>query len=113
MSTQTVATPPVPASFRYVQNLNTDVGMRVAAFTGRFVSGPLTLPDDVVRELGRDRARGDVLSDALVDAAFAGGWARRLHGLVDQALDHGIDSGADAPPELVALFEHLDAEPDW
>jgi hypothetical protein len=114
MSTQTITTAdPIPASFRYFQNLNTAVGVRVAAFTGRFVSGSLTLPDDVARELGRDRARGDVLSDALVDAAFAGGWSRRLHGMVDQALDHGIDSVADAPPELVALFEHLDAQPDW
>ena len=35
-------------------------------------------------------SRGDVLSDALVEAAFAEDWACRLHGLVDQALDHGI-----------------------
>jgi hypothetical protein len=113
MTILTIAVPPIPASFRYAQNLDTDVGARVAAFIGRFVPGSLALPDDVVRELGRDRARGDHLSDALVEAAFAGGWTRRLHSLVDQGLDHGIASVADAPPELVALFEHLDTEPDW
>lgn len=80
---------------------------------GRFVAGPLALPDDVARELGRDRARADVPSDALVQAAFDRGFIGRTRALVDQAPEHGIASVPDARPELVALFEHLDTEPDW
>lgn len=33
--------------------------------------------------------------------------------LFEQALEHGIDSVEDPAPSLVALFEHLDTEPDW
>jgi hypothetical protein len=80
---------------------------------GRFVAGPLALSDDVARELGRDRARADPLSDALIDAAFERGFVGKTRALLDQALRDGIGAVPDAPPELVALFEHLDTEPQW
>jgi hypothetical protein len=83
------------------------------ALLGRFVRGPLALPDDVATELGRDRARADPLSDAFNEAAFDGNYVRDTRRLLERALEHGIGSVPDAPAELVALFEHLDTEPEW
>jgi hypothetical protein len=103
----------IPGSFVYFANRDTDTGRKVARLLGRFVAGPLALPDEVARELGRDRARADPLSDAFIDAAFERGFVGKTRAFVDQALAQGIGAVPDAPPELVALFEHLDTEPEW
>jgi hypothetical protein len=103
----------VPTSFVYFKNRDTASGKSLARALSRFVTGPVEFPDDVVTELGRDRARSDPLSDAFMEAAFKGKYAREARKMVDQALDHGIGSVPDASPELVALFKHLDTEPDW
>ncbi|MDT7632150.1 MAG: hypothetical protein QOI50_4080, partial [Pseudonocardiales bacterium] len=108
-----VDTPEVPSSFRYFANRGSERSQQLMSVFGRFVSGPLALPDEVATELGRDRARADPLSDAFISAAFDGGYARSARRLVDQALDHGIATVPEAPPELVALFGHLDSEPAW
>jgi mpaB/rubber oxygenase-like protein len=108
-----VTQPEVPTSFRYFANRGSARGRQLVALLGRFTKGPLALPDEVATELGRDRAKADPLSDAFIEAAFDGGYVRNTRRLVDQALEHGIASVPDASPELVALFEHLDARPDW
>lgn len=56
--------------------------------------------------------QGDQLMDAVVE------WFRKVSAakgrrLLDQALDHGIDSLQDPPAELVDLFASLDNPPDW
>jgi hypothetical protein len=97
----------------YFVNRDSDTGRKVAGLLGRFVAGPLALPDEVARDLGHDRARADPLSDALIEAAFERGFVGKTRALVERALRDGIGAVPDAPPELVALFEHLDAEPEW
>jgi hypothetical protein len=68
----------------------------VAALLGRFVAGPLALPDEVAHELGR--ARADALSDGLIDAAFERGFVGKTRELVDQALrDAGPPAAARTP----------------
>lgn len=104
---------PIPDSFVYFANRDSDTGRKLTGLLGRFVAGPLALPDEVAGELGRDRARADPLSDAFIDAAFERGFVGKTRALVDQALRQGIGAVHDAPPELVALFEHLDTEPEW
>ncbi|MDT7670529.1 MAG: hypothetical protein QOC74_3312 [Pseudonocardiales bacterium] len=108
-----VSTTEVPGSFRYFANRGSERSQQLMSVFGRFVSGPLALPDEVATELGRDRARADPLSDAFIGAAFDGGYAREARRLVDRALEHGIAAVPDAPAELVALFAHLDTEPAW
>jgi mpaB/rubber oxygenase-like protein len=113
--TVTSDTPDVvlPTSFRYFENRDSAAGKALARALSKYVTGPLAYPDAVVTELGRDRARSDPLSDAFMEAAFKGKYARDARKMVDHALDQGIGNVPNAPPELVALFAHLDTEPDW
>lgn len=103
----------IPGSFTYFGNLNSVRGRMLARSVGRFVTGPLTFSEDVVRGLAEDRARGDLLSDAVVTAGHERGFVRSIRKMVERALDHGIAAVEEAPQELVDLFEHLDREPDW
>src|SRR6202165_5848147 len=90
----------VPTSFKYFENRDSATGKSVARALSKFVTGPLEFSDDVVTELGRDRARSDPLSDAFMETAFKGKYAREARKMVDQALDHGIGSVPEASPEL-------------
>lgn len=105
--------PPIPTGFTYFDNRHSPRGERMAAQYGRFVKGGIDLPEETVLAMGRDRARGDVLSDRLIEAAFAGSYQGKIRAMVEQALDHGIETVQDAPPELTALFERLDTDPEW
>lgn len=56
--------------------------------------------------------QGDRHIDPLVRLAFDVG-IDRVRAMLDQAIDHGIDT-VDAPPaELVELFAHVDRKPAW
>ncbi|MEU9329918.1 oxygenase MpaB family protein [Streptomyces canus] len=103
----------IPPAFAYFRNEPTPMGQAAAEKLGRFVKGSIRLPEDTVRAMGRDRSRGDTVSDTFIETAFADGYAGKVRKMVVQALDHGIGSVEEAPAGLEALFEHLDTEPDW
>ncbi|MFG1667776.1 oxygenase MpaB family protein [Streptomyces sp. Y7] len=103
----------IPSAFAYFRNEATSAGRTAAQKIGRFVKGGLALPEETLRAMGGDRARGDAVSDAYIDTAFAEGHAGKVRKMVVQALDDGIDSVDEAPAGLKALFAHLDTEPDW
>lgn len=72
---------------------------------------------DVPRETPLTRMAADQLweGDRFMDP-FAGLFASmgpRARTMLDQALDHGIETVENPPQELVDLFEHLDRVPDW
>lgn len=56
--------------------------------------------------------QGDEQMDGVV-AMFRRVGAARGRQMLDQALDHGIETVDDPPAELVALFEQLDNPPPW
>lgn len=56
--------------------------------------------------------QGDELMDGVV-AAFTRIGTAAGRRMLEHALDNGIDTLADPPPELVALFEQLDNPPPW
>lgn len=79
----------------------------------RVLVGSDPQPSDAqVEELKRFMVMGDPLADAVVElyGTLPGGKARAL---LDQALEHGIDTIDQPPPALVALFAQLDHEPIW
>ncbi|HEV7976873.1 oxygenase MpaB family protein [Amycolatopsis sp.] len=80
----------------------------------RIAKSHLDVPEDLAEAFGRAMNTGDRLGDAYIDAAFATPEGKaRARKDVDQALQHGIGSVDDAPPELVALFEQINTDPDW
>ncbi|MBF6132348.1 DUF2236 domain-containing protein [Nocardia otitidiscaviarum] len=56
--------------------------------------------------------QGDELMDNLV-ATFRRIGTAAGRAMLEQALDHGIESVTDPLPELIALFDQLDNPPDW
>lgn len=62
--------------------------------------------------LGRALTRSDPEMDVLVDWMMSVGM-REGRKLFDQALDHGIETVADAPEPLRAFFEKYGRQPDW
>jgi hypothetical protein len=103
----------IPASWRYFENRDSPAGQRLAEQFAKRVSGPLELSDEVVRELGKDRARSDDVSDEFIDNAFASHTVKLAREQVTQALAVGIESIEDPLPGLPELFDHLDTEPPW
>jgi len=70
-------------------------------------------PESALTRLVDDhRWQGDEQMDAVV-RMFRRIGVRSGRRLLDQALEHGIETVDDPPAELVALFEQLDRIPDW
>lgn len=55
---------------------------------------------------------GDVVADAYAALIPSHGF-RQLIGMLTQACDEGVESVADAPPELVAFIRDMERIPDW
>ncbi|MCW2655117.1 MAG: hypothetical protein JWR32_6093 [Mycobacterium sp.] len=103
----------VPSSFRYFQNRERPRAKQLAGSLSKRVSGPIELPDAIALELGRDRSRGDPVSDEFIDAAFDAGNVKEARRQVEQGLAGGIGSVGNPLPGIGDLFAHLDAEPPW
>lgn len=104
----------IPTSFKYFDNLaDRDPGSPAAALSRLSRSKITPLPGSVACDLGRDRNRGDDLSDTFIENAFASGALTQAREQVERALADGIDAVADPLPGLTELFAHLDSEPDW
>lgn len=105
--------PSVPSSFRYFENTRRPRARQLADSLAKRVSGSIELPDAIAAELGRDRGRGDPLSDDFIDAAFEARTVKEARRQVEQALASGVESVENLLPGLRELFAHLDTEPPW
>jgi len=68
--------------------------------------------DEEWRLLGQGLLQGDVLADRLV-AWMRAGDQRAAWALVGRAIDEGVAALPDAPAELKAFFDHVEARPAW
>jgi ER-bound oxygenase mpaB/B'/Rubber oxygenase, catalytic domain len=69
-------------------------------------------PADMVERVKAYTMLGDVTADAY--AALMGEYGfKRLVDMLTSACDKGLEAVPDAPPELVALIEEMEAKPDW
>jgi mpaB/rubber oxygenase-like protein len=104
----------IPANYNYFRAIDTPMGRSVKWRLERDAKCHLDVPDDLAAAFGRAMNTGDRLGDAYITAAFAtpDGKARARMD-VEHALRDGIGSVSDRSPELVALFEQLDTDPDW
>jgi hypothetical protein len=105
---------PAPKAFAYYRQLDTPMATGLRHTLERVAKIDLALPKEVIDAYGRSFDLGDRLGDAYIERAFADPKLRsRARKNVDQAIADGIDSVGDPLPELVAMFDQIDSEPDW
>ena len=105
--------PHKPTEFRYRENLNRPWARRVRAL-GRSILGFDPAPSNqVVDTFAAMYNDADPLAEAFVHEVYLGRGVTEGRAMLDQALSHGVDTVAGAPPSLRALFADIEADPPW
>ncbi|MEV6424423.1 oxygenase MpaB family protein [Streptomyces sp. NPDC051662] len=105
---------PLPECFSYYRTVDTPAAASLRRKLERVAKSPLDVPEDLALAFGRAMNTGDRLGDAYISAAFASPKGKaRARKDVEQALDGGIRSVDEPTPELVAMFEQIDTDPEW
>jgi hypothetical protein len=104
----------IPQRYAYFRNQGTPQEQAVKKRLERVAKTRLEVPDELAAAFGRAMNLGDPLGDAFITAAFAGPKGRAsARKDVEQALAGGIQSVSGPSPELKAMFEQIDTDPDW
>src|SRR5712672_2466662 len=104
----------IPECYNYFQAVDSPIGRTIRRQLERRAKCQLDIPEQQASAFGRAMNTGDRLGDTYIDTAFASPSGRaRARKDVEQALSHGIDSVEDPSPELLALFEQLNTDPEW
>jgi len=104
----------IPKCFNYFRAVDTPLGRTIKSRIARNAKSHIGIPDELASAYGRAMNTGDRLGDAYIDAAFASPSGRaRARKDVEEALSHGIGSVTEPSPELLALFDQLNTDPDW
>lgn len=122
MSTD-VTTPPAPTGapgevcptrFRYWERKDLPHWQRRRRIFQKLTGHDLFPTDDQARMLCEDQFAGDPVAERFVAEVFFGEIGhRRGRQMLEQALDHGIESVPDAPDSMRELFAELETVPDW
>lgn len=70
-------------------------------------------PPELVRQLAHGYYDADPIAEAFVDEVYGGLGPVEGRRLLDQAIEHGVDSISDAPASMRALFAEFERVPDW
>jgi len=85
--------------------------MRAAA---RRVLGFDPVPhEDTVRDFAHGCYDADPTAEAFVDEVYLGRSVNEGRGMLDRAVEHGVDAVPDAPASMVRLFEESERDPEW
>ena len=104
----------IPRAFAYYRLADSPQAQAMRWQFEKIAKSQLDLPDEVIRQFAIGLNTGDRLGDAYIEAAFADRATKvRARSDVEQALKAGIGSVADPLPELVAMFEQIDTDPEW
>jgi hypothetical protein len=104
----------IPMCYNYFRAADSPVGRAIKSRLERRAKSDLDISDELATAWGRAMNTGDRLGDAYIIAAFASPSGRaRARQDVEQALGHGIESVQHPSPELVALFDQINTDPEW
>jgi hypothetical protein len=116
LSTEPAADSPTqrPTDFRFDDALERASVKKLRALITKVFGFDPVPPPDVVELFSQDMWTGDPVAETFLAEVFAGREGR-INGrkLLDQAIDHGIDSVPNAPASMQALFEEFETIPDW
>jgi hypothetical protein len=105
---------PVPRAFAYYRLIDGPQGQAMRRQFEQLAKSRLDLPEETIRQFGVAVNTGDRLGDTYIYAAFATRAGRsRARKDVEHALEKGIKSVSNPSPELLALFEQIDTDPDF
>jgi len=105
---------PIPESFAYFRIVDSPMAKALKWKLERIAKSHLDVSEELATAFGRAMNTGDALGDAYIDAAFASPKGKaRARKDVEQALTGGIASVSDPSPELLALFQQIDTDPEW
>ncbi len=103
----------IPTEFRYFENVTSPKIQRRRKAMQRFLRVDPLLPDDVVRTWAHTYFDADPVAEAFVEEVYIPRGQAAGRKLLDQALEKGVDSIADAPASLRRLFAELEQPPAW
>ena len=104
----------IPSEFRTYWEKRDAPGVRRArrAFKALFRFDVLP-PEEKVRKFAFGYYDADPVADAFVDEVYLGLDENQRRRILEQAIEHGVETVGDAPDSMVRLFEEFDREPDW
>jgi hypothetical protein len=103
----------IPSEFRYWQQVNRR-GVQRARKAWRTVWRFDPQPsEEYVRRFAQAYYDTDPVAEAFVADVYDTLGAKRGRELLDQAIEHGIESVPDAPMSMRALFEEFETPPEW
>jgi hypothetical protein len=103
----------IPTEFRYwdrVDDRGVQLARRAWRALWRFDPQP---PDEFVEQFARSYYDSDPVAEAFVDDVYMERGAKEGRRMLDEALERGVESVADAPESMRRLFAEFEREPDW
>ncbi len=105
--------PAAPSEFRYWEHVGdrrVQLARKAWKLLWRFDPQP---PAELVERFATGYYDSDPVAEAFVDEVYETRGANEGRRLLDQALEHGIDSIPDAPPSMRRLFDEFERDPEW
>jgi hypothetical protein len=103
----------IPTEFRYwdrVDDRGVQLARRAWRALWRFDPQP---PDEFVEQFARSYYDSDPVAEAFVDDVYMERGAKEGRRMLDEALERGVESVADAPESMRRLFAEFEREPEW
>ena len=103
-----------PTAFRYWEAREQPEWQRLRTMVRTFTGHDLFPTDEQAQALCEDLFTGDPVAERFVDEVFFGAIGhQRGRRMLQQALEHGIDSVPEAPESMRELFAEFETVPDW
>jgi hypothetical protein len=103
----------IPTEFLYWDRVD-DRRVQLARKAWKAVWGFDPQPaDEIVRQFAYGCYDSDPVAEAFVDDVYLVRGANEGRRLLDQALEHGVESVPDAPASMVRLFKEFECDPPW
>lgn len=104
----------IPTEFRYWAHVDDPWVQRARRAWQRVFRFDPQPSDDYVRRFANAYNDSDPVAEAFVDEVYLGSAGPKAgRAMLDQALEHGVDSVADAPASLRRLFDEFERDPAW
>jgi hypothetical protein len=113
MRQASAVTSTIPTEFRYwdrIEDPQIQRARKAWQTVFRFDPQP---SDEYVRRFAAGYHEADPVAEAFVDEVYLQRGAREGRRMLDQALEHGVDSVPDAPESMHRLFAEFERDPEW